>query len=138
MKDKWNEHYIERETAAASKWVEDAEAAVQQGQDDTTNAENAGLTNTEPTETFQEMMVPIWDSLSDHSSSNNGEDGEVEDDKETEQGERSEDNQPGWVMGTITKTVQHQMGRFRQKQRQHDQLTQPGLEDAADYFHERD
>jgi hypothetical protein len=50
----------------------------------------------------------------------------------------SEDDEPGWVMGTITTTVQQHMGRFRQKQMKLDELTKPGWQDAADYFHERD
>jgi len=41
-------------------------------------------------------------------------------------------------MGTITKTVQQRMESFRQKQMKLDELTQPGWEDAADYFRERD
>jgi hypothetical protein len=50
----------------------------------------------------------------------------------------SEDEEPGWVMGTITKTVQQCMERFCHKQMKIDKLTQPGWEDAADYFRERD
>jgi len=34
--------------------------------------------------------------------------------------------------------VQQRMERFRQKQMKLDELTQPGWEDAADYFRERD
>jgi len=41
-------------------------------------------------------------------------------------------------MGTITKTVQQRMQRFRQKLMNLNKLTQPGWEDAADYFRERD
>jgi len=41
-------------------------------------------------------------------------------------------------MGTITKTVLQRIQWFWQKQRKLDELTQPGLEDAANYFHERD
>jgi hypothetical protein len=84
------------------------------------------------------MLVAIRDSLSDIASSDNGEDGEDEDDEETEQGKLSEDDEPGWVMGTITKTVQQHMERFRQKQMKLDKLAQPGWEDAADYIRERD
>jgi len=61
-----------------------------------------GLTKGEPEKTFQEMMVAIGDSLSDLASSDDGEDEEDEDDEETEQGQLSEDDEPGWVMGTIT------------------------------------
>jgi len=137
-KEKWIEDYVERENAGARKRVEGAEAAVQQEQDDIKHAEIAGLTYREPEKTFDEMLVAIGDSLSDLASSDNGVDGEDEDDEETGQGKLSEDDEPGWVMGTITKTVQKRMERFRQKQMKLDELTQLGWEDAADYFCERD
>jgi len=136
-KGKWIEDYVERETAGARKRVEDAEAAVPQEQDDMTQAEIAGLTSGEPEKTFEEMLVAIGDILSDLSSSDDGEDGEEDDDEETGQGNLSEDDEPGWVMGTITKRVQQRTERFRQKQKKLDELTQPGWEDAADYFRER-
>ena len=128
---------VERETAGARKRVEDAEAAVQQKQEDMKHAEITGLTNKEPAKTFQEMMVGIRDSLSDLASSNDGEDGEYHN-EETQQGKLSEDDEPSWVMGTITKTVQQRMERFRQKRVKLNKLTPPGLEDAADYFRDRD
>jgi len=103
-----------------------------------THAEIAGLTSRQLEKTFEEMVVAIGDSLSDFASSDDGEDGQEEDDEETEQGNLSEDDEPGWVMGTTTKTVQQRMVRFRQKQMKLDELTQPQLEDAADYFRERD
>jgi len=137
-KEKWIEDYVERETAGARKRVEDAEAAVQQEQYDMTHDEIAGLTSREPGKTFQGMLVAIADSLSDLARSEDGEDGEDEDDEETEQGKLCEDDEPGWVMGTITKTVLQCMERFLQKQMKLDELTQPGWEDAADYFRERD
>jgi hypothetical protein len=110
---------------------------VKRQQDDTRKAENVGLTNREPEKTFQAMMVAIRDSLSNLGSFNDWDDGE-EDDEETEQGQLSEDDEHGWVMGTITKTVHQRLERFRQKQMTLDELTQPGWEDAADYFPERD
>ena len=136
--EKWIEDYVERETAGARRRVEDAEAAVQQEQDDITHAEIAGLTSREPEKTFVEMLVAVGDSLSDLASSDDGGDGEEEDDEETKQGKLSDDDEPGWVMGTITKTLQQRMESFRQKQMKLDQLTQPGWEDTADYFGERD
>jgi len=137
-KETWIEDYVERETAGARKRVEDAEAAVQKEQDDMTQAEIAGLMSREPEKTLEEMLVAIRDSLSDLASSDDGEDGEEEDDEETEQGNLSEDDEPGWVMGTINNTVQQRMERFRHTQMKLDKLTQPGWEDAADYFCERD
>jgi len=103
-----------------------------------THTELAGLTSRTPEKTFEEMLIAIGDGLSDLASSDNGEDGEDEDDEETEQGKLSEDDEPGWVMGTITKMVQQRMQRFRQKQMKFNKSTQPGWEDAADYFRERD
>ena len=133
-KDKWIEDFVERETAGARKRVEDAEVVVQQEQDDMTHAELAGVTSRKPKKTFEEMLVAIGLSLSDLASSDDGEDGEDEDDEETEQGKLSEHDKPGWVMGTITKTVQQRMERFRQKQMKFDELTQPGWENAVEYF----
>jgi hypothetical protein len=72
------------------------------------------------------MLVAIGDSLSDLASPDDGEDGEDENDEETEQGKLSEDDEPGWVMGTITKTVQQCLERFRHKQMKLDELIQPG------------
>jgi hypothetical protein len=117
--------------------VEDTVAAVQQEQDDMTHAEIAGLISREPEITFEKMLVAIRDSLSDLASSDDVEDGEDEDDEETVQGNLSDDDEPGWVMGTITKTVQQRMEMFRQKQMKLDELTQQGWENAADHFCER-
>jgi len=104
-KEKWIQQYVERETAGARKRVEDAEAAVQQEQDDMSHAEIAGLMSRDAEETFEEMPVAIGDSLSDLASSDDGEDREEEDDEETKHGNLSKDDEPGWVMGPITKTV---------------------------------
>jgi len=137
-KEKWIEDYVERDTAEVTKRVEDAEAAVQQGQDDMTGAEIARLTSREPEKTFAEMLVAIREGLSDLAISDDGQDGEDVDDEETEQGKLSEDDESGWVMGTITKMIQQRMEWFWQKQMKLDKLTQPGCEDAADYFREQD
>jgi hypothetical protein len=106
VKEKWIEDYVERETAGARKRVEDAEAAVQQEQDDMTHAELAGLMSRTPDKPCEVMLVAIGNSLSDIASSDDGEDGEDENDEESEQGTMSEDDEPGWVLGTITKPVQ--------------------------------
>jgi len=90
------------------------------------HAEIAGLTNREANKTFDQMIVAIGDIRSDLASSNKGADAEDEDDEETEQGKLSEDDEPGWVIGTITNTVQQRMERFRQNQMKLDELTQPG------------
>jgi hypothetical protein len=124
-RETWIEAYVERETAGARKRVEDTEAAVQQEQDNMAHAEIAELTSRQPEKTFEEMMAAIGDSLSDLARSDDGEDGEDED-EQTEQGKLSEDDEPGWVMGTISKMVQQPMESFRQKQMKVDELTQPG------------
>jgi hypothetical protein len=98
------------------------------------SAEIVGLTNNELEKTFDAMRVAIGDSLSDFASSNEGDDGEDEDEEESDQGQLSEDDKPGWVMGSITQMVQQHMERFWQKQMALDELTQPGWEDAAHYF----
>jgi hypothetical protein len=103
-----------------------------------TDAEFAGFTSRKPENLFDEMLVAIGNSLSDLGSSDDGEDGEDEDDEETEQGKLREDDEPGWVIGTFTKTVPRRMESFCQEQMKFDKLTQPGWEDAADYIHEHD
>jgi len=128
---------VERETAVARKQVQDAETAIMQ---DMTTAENGCPTTGKPKTTIEEMLNAIGDSLSDLASSDDEQDGEDEEDDEedTELGKLSDDDEPGWVMGTITKTVQHCMESFRQEQMRLDELTQQGWGDAANYFRERD
>jgi len=86
------------------------------------------------------MLNAIGDSLSNLASSEDEEDEEDEDDDEedTELGKLSEDEHPGWVMGTISKTVQHRTDSFRKKHMRLDELTQPGWGETADDFCERD
>jgi len=139
-KERWIEDYVGRETAVARKRVEDAETVIEQEQDDMRNAETAGLTTTKPGITFEEMLNAIGDSLSNLATSDNGEDGEDEDDDETDPagGKLSKDDEPGWVMGTISKMVQYRMEHYRQKQMMLHELMQRGWGDAADYCCERD
>jgi len=79
-------------------------------------------------------MVAIRDSLSNLTNSDDGEDGEHENVENTEHGKLSEDDKPGWVMGTISKPVPQWMERFRQKQMKLVELTQPGWLDTAEEF----
>ena len=103
------------------------------------NVEKARLTTREPEKRFEEMWNAIGDGLSDLASSDDEEDAEDQgEDNDTEQGKLSEDDKPGWVMGTISKTVQRRMERFWQKQMKLHKLTQPEWGDAADYFCKRD
>jgi len=124
----------------ARKRVQDAETAMMEEQEPMGNVEKERSTTTKSEITFEEMLNPIGDSLSDLASSEDEEDGEDEDNDEqdTGHGKLSEDGKPGWVMDTISKTVQHCMESFRQKQMRLDELTQPGRGDAADYLRERD
>ena len=50
----------------------------------------------------------------------------------------SDDDEPRWVMGPISKPVPQCIQSFRQKQMRLDELTQPGWGDAANYFRETD
>ena len=79
------------------------------------------------------------DILSDLAISDDEEDGDDDEDEEdTELGKLSEDDEPGWVMGTISKTVPHRMDSFQQNQIRLDKLTQLRWGDAGDYCRERD
>jgi hypothetical protein len=104
-----------------------------------TTATNGGATTGKYKTTIEEMSNAIRVSLSDLASSDDEQDGEDKDydEENTELGKISDDEEPGWVMGTITKTVQHHMETFRQKQMRLDELSQPGWGDAANYFRER-
>jgi len=139
-KEKQIKDYVEGETAVARMRVEDAETAIKLEQEDVRNAEKAGLTTTKPETTFGKMWNVIRDSMRDHASSDIGEDGEDKDldEADTELGKHSEDDEPSWVIGTISKLLHHQMERFRQKQMKFDELTQQGRVDAVDYVRERD
>jgi hypothetical protein len=136
-REKWIKDFVERETAVARKRVQEAETAILQ---DMMTAETGGATTGKSETTFEEMLNAIRDSLSDLASSDDEQDGEdkEDDEEDTELGKLSDDDEPGWVMGTINKTVQHGMESFRQKQMRLDELTQPGWGDAANYFRERD
>jgi hypothetical protein len=107
---------LERETAVARKQVQDAETAMMQELKDMTTGKSAGATTTKPGTTFEEMLNAIGDSLSDLATSNDEQDGEDEKDNEedTELSKLSDD-ESGWVMGTISKKVQHCFESFWQK-----------------------
>ena len=129
-----------RETAVEGKPVQEAERALMQEPEDMTTAESAGTTTRMPETMFQEMLNASRGSLSDLASSDDGQNGEDEDNDEedTEFGKLSHDDEPEWVMGTISKTVQHRIESCWQKQMTLDKVTQPGWGDAANYFRDRD
>jgi len=127
---------MERETAMARKRVRDAETAIMP---DIITAENGGATTGKPEPMFEEMLNPIGGSLSDIDSSDDEQDAQDEqDDEDTQLGKLRDDDEPGWVMGTITKMVQYRMESFQQNQMRLDELTQLRWWDAANNFCERD
>jgi len=107
--EKWIEDYVDRESPVPRKRVQDAEAVIMQKQEYMGNVGNGQLTTTITDIIFQEIFHAIGDSMSDLAISEDEEDGEDEDDDkdDTELGKLSEDDTTGWVMNTITKTVQH-------------------------------
>jgi len=60
------------------------------------------------------MNIDIRDSLSDLASYDEEEDRDNDVDEDTELGKLSKDDDPGWVMGTISKTVMLCTEIFRQ------------------------
>jgi hypothetical protein len=74
---------------------------------DMTTAENGDATTGKPETTFQELLNATGDSLRDLASSDDEHDGEdkEDDEEDTELGRLSDDDEHGWVIGTITKTV---------------------------------
>jgi len=93
-----------------------------------------GLTSRQPGKESQQTLDAVGDSLSDLSGSDDEDNGG--DDDDTEQSELSEDDEPGGVMGTISKRVQKHIERFWQMQMELDQLTHLGWWDAASYIRE--
>jgi len=87
-----------------------------QEQEDMRNAENVRSTTRKPEKIFEEIVNAVRDSLSNLASSDDEEDREDEEDEDTELGKVRDNNEPGWVIGTISKTVQYSMQSFRQKQ----------------------
>jgi len=104
------------------------------------NVEKARSTTTKPESTFKKMLNAFGDSLSNHASSADEEDGEDEDEDEadTKLGKLSEDDELGWVMGTISSTVQTLMESFGQMEMTLEELKKPGWRDTADYFRGRE
>jgi hypothetical protein len=87
---------------------------------------------------FEEIMIAIGHSVSDVGSSDDKEHGDDTDEKDTELGKRSDDDEPGWVVGTISQMVWQRVQKFRQKYMTLDCFTPPGWWDADNYIHEGD
>jgi len=132
--EKWIEDYVEIETAVARDWIADAETMIQHEQDEMRNTQNTGWTTREADNACEEMMMVFGDILSDLASSDDKKAEDDENDNYTELGKLSRDDEPGCVVGTISKKILQFMERFRQKQMKRDKLTQPGWGDAADYI----
>jgi hypothetical protein len=103
-------------------------------------AGKVGATTGKPEIMSKAMLNAIGDSLNNLASSEDVQDGEdnEDDEEDTDLGRLSDDDEPGWVMGTISKMVQHRMGSFQPTQITLDELTQLGCGDAANSFHVRD
>jgi len=109
--EKWIEHLVDTETPVATERVEDADTAIKHELEDMRYAQKAGLTTTKPETTFEETWNTIGDVWCDPPCPNSREAGEHEDDDKEypELGKLSEDEEPGWVMGTISKTAEYRM-----------------------------
>jgi hypothetical protein len=126
--EKWIDDYVEREAAVVRKPVQDPETAIMQEQEHMGNVEQGRLTTTTTEITCEEMLNTIGDSLSVLASPEDQHDGEDVDDDEEDTGLRklSDDGEPGWVMGIISKTVQNRNVSFRQNPMTQHKLTQTG------------
>jgi hypothetical protein len=114
-KVKWMKNYVGTEPTVARMRVQDAETAIIPEQEHMRYDEKIRLTTTIPETTFEEMLNAIGDIRSHHASSDNPKYGQDKDDEEyTELGKLSELDEPGWQLGTSSKTVQHHMESCRQ------------------------
>jgi hypothetical protein len=138
--EKWIEDYVEKETTAARKKVQVTETVIMQELEDMATSDNAGATTRKPETMFDGMLNAIPASPSHLASSNDEQNGEGEEDNEedTELGKLSDDDNPGWVKGTISDTLQHCIESCSQTRIRLRELTQPGWGDAANYNHQRD
>jgi hypothetical protein len=107
-----------------------------QEQEHTRNVENKRWTTRMPETAIEEMFNAIRECRSNVASSEDTEDREDKDDDEevSQHGKLSEDDEPGWVIERISKTVQQHMKSFAQKQMRLDELTQPEWGGTANYF----
>jgi hypothetical protein len=94
-----------------------------------TTAENTGATTGMSEKHCEEMLNAIGDSPRILSSSDTVQDLEDEEDDEddTELDKMSDDDETGWVIGTVSKTVEHSRESFWQQQMRLDDSSQLGL-----------
>jgi len=92
------------------------------------NVEKAWSATTKPEITLKEVLNAIGDSLSDVASSDAVDDGEDEDDDEGDTGlcKLSEDDQPSWELGSMSKTGHPRMESFLSKEMRLEELTYRG------------
>ena len=130
---------MDRETAVGWKLLEDADEAIMQEQEHMGNVEKAWSATTMSEITLKEVLNAIGDSLSDVASSDAVDDGEDEDDDEGDTGlcKLSEDDQPSWELGSMSKTGHHRMESFWSKEMRLDELTYPAWGAVANKFRER-
>ena len=111
----------------ARKRVQDAERAMMQEQKHMMNVGKARASTTRPGLTFKVMLNDIEDSLRDLACSDDEEHGEDEDDGEEDKelAKLSEDDEPGWVMGTLSKNCLAPHSELRQKPMKLDTVIHP-------------
>jgi hypothetical protein len=130
---------VEQPTAGAKKQLEHTNTVIMEEQEDLSDAQNKQSITRKLQIRFEKMLNAIGDSLSNLPNPDVEEDRyDKEDEVDTELGKLSDDDELGWVICTISKTVQHRMGSIWQKQIILDKLTQRGWGDVADYFYECD
>jgi len=85
--------------------VVDAETAIKQQHEDSRYTQEAGLTTWHPENAFEKMLNAMSDGYSELPRSNDNEDGECGEDEEddTAYGTLSDNDQPCWRMGDISK-----------------------------------
>lgn len=91
----------------AIKRFEDAETAIKQELEDLKNAEKAGFTTRKSEKLFDMMLNTFGDSVTYLECSDIEEHREDEEDnaQDTELCKLSKDEEPGWVIGAISKTI---------------------------------
>jgi hypothetical protein len=139
-KEQWIGDFLERETAVARKRGQDAQTAMMQELNDMTTTYILGPTTGKPEMTFEEMLNTIGDRLRDLASCDDKQDrDDKEDDEEdSELGKLGDDDEPGWVRGTLSKTVQLRRDCFWQTKMRLVELPHPGWGDVSNHIRERD
>jgi hypothetical protein len=97
------------------------------------NVVNTRSTTRQPETPFEAMLNAIGDSLSDLAYSDDNQDGvDKNDDEDTDLWKLINDDEPGWLIGTISKMIFHRIKSFGQTLIQLDKLRPPRWGDMAD------